>query len=234
MISLDGRLDGFPADAGLYYELVSRLPHQAVLTGSGTVLAAAASQHIDLSGEDSEPPPGNAAAKPVTAGDNRPLLVIVDGGGRLTRFAWLHSQPYWRDLLVLCSSAIPAGHLDLLRRHHIGHVVLGDGRVDLGGALHLLAERYHVGAVRVDAGGRLAGALLRARLADELSVIIAPYLAADVTVDPLHLITGLGGPDPVALELTAVERLRQGHLWLRYDVCDGGKSSLQNGSGSTA
>ena len=42
LISLDGRLDGFPADAGLYYEMASRLPHQAVLTGSGRGPAAAA------------------------------------------------------------------------------------------------------------------------------------------------------------------------------------------------
>jgi hypothetical protein len=62
LISLDGRLDGFPADAGLYYEMASRLPHQAVLTGSGTMLAAAAGQGIDLSEEDSEPLPGIAAA----------------------------------------------------------------------------------------------------------------------------------------------------------------------------
>lgn len=40
LISLDGRLDSFPADAGLYYEMAARLPHQAVLTGSGTMLAA--------------------------------------------------------------------------------------------------------------------------------------------------------------------------------------------------
>jgi hypothetical protein len=32
---------------------------------------------------------------------------------------------------------------------------------------------------------------------------------------------GPGGVGPVALELTAVERLRQGHVWLRYDVRDG-------------
>jgi 2,5-diamino-6-(ribosylamino)-4(3H)-pyrimidinone 5'-phosphate reductase len=40
LISLDGCLEGFPADVGLYYELVGRLPHQAVLAGSGTLLAA--------------------------------------------------------------------------------------------------------------------------------------------------------------------------------------------------
>jgi hypothetical protein len=55
-------MDGFPADVGLYYELASRLPHQAVLTGSGTMLAAAASEGIDL-------------------------LVIVDGQGNRQR-AW--------------------------------------------------------------------------------------------------------------------------------------------------
>ena len=38
LISLYERLDGFPADAGLCYEMASRLPHQAVLTGSGTML----------------------------------------------------------------------------------------------------------------------------------------------------------------------------------------------------
>jgi riboflavin biosynthesis pyrimidine reductase len=46
LISLDGRLDGFPADAGPYYEMASRLPHQAILTGSGTMLAAAAGQAL--------------------------------------------------------------------------------------------------------------------------------------------------------------------------------------------
>ena len=46
LISLDGRLDGFPADAGFYYEMASRLRHQAVLTGSGTMLAAAAARAL--------------------------------------------------------------------------------------------------------------------------------------------------------------------------------------------
>ena len=65
LVSLEGRLDGFPADVGLYYELASRLPHQAVLTGSGTMLAAAASEGIDLSEED--PEPLSAITSPVAA-----------------------------------------------------------------------------------------------------------------------------------------------------------------------
>jgi 2,5-diamino-6-(ribosylamino)-4(3H)-pyrimidinone 5'-phosphate reductase len=145
--------------------MASRLPHQAVLTGSGTMLATAAGQGIDLSEEDPEPLPGIAASGPAAARDPRPLLVIVDGQGRVTRYAWLREQPFWRDVLVLCTAATPAGQLDRLRRHRVGHVVLGQDRVDLGGALRLLAQRHQVGAVRVDGGG-LNGALLQAGLAD--------------------------------------------------------------------
>ena len=90
--------------------------------------------------------------------------------------------------------------------------------MDLGGVLRLLAEQHRVGSVRVDAGGGLNGALLRAGLADQLSIVIAPYLAAAATAGPVRLLTGPGCPDAVALDLTAVERLRQGHVWLRYDV----------------
>ena len=190
-----------------------------MLTGSGTMIAAAASQGIDMAGADDEP--GPAAVVPAAAGDGRPLLVIVDGRGRLTRYAWLRAQPFWRDVLVLCSSAAPASQLSRLRRHHVGPVVVGEGRVDLFAALCLLAERYHVGAVRVDAGGGLNGALLRAGLADEVSVVIAPYLAAGAAAGPSRLIAGPGSAGPVALELTAMERLRQRQVWLRYDVRDG-------------
>jgi riboflavin biosynthesis pyrimidine reductase len=57
----------------------------------------------------------------------------------------------------------------------------------------------------------------REGLADEMSVVIAPHLAASSTAEPLHLIAGLGSP-AMALELAAVERLPQGHVWLRYTM----------------
>lgn len=221
LMSLDGSLDGFPADVGLYYELAARLPHQAILTGSGTMLAAAAGQGVDLSAED--PPPAGAPAA-AAAGDGaaagpdpRPLLVIVDNRGRLTRYAWLRDQPFWRDLLVLCPATAAPDHLARLRRHQVDHLVAGDGRVDLAAALAALAERYQVGALRVDAGGGLNSALLAAGLADEISVVLAPYLAA-ATGSPALRLLAAAGPTPAALELTAVERLPGGHVWLRYAV----------------
>jgi hypothetical protein len=46
--------------------MVSRLPHLAVLAGSGTMLAVAADQGIDLSEED--PEPLSAITSPVATG----------------------------------------------------------------------------------------------------------------------------------------------------------------------
>jgi hypothetical protein len=56
---------------------------------------------------------------------------------------------------------------------------------------------------------------------DPVRTVIAPYLAASATASPMRLIAGLSCTDAVALELAAVERLRQGHVWLRYEVRNG-------------
>jgi 2,5-diamino-6-(ribosylamino)-4(3H)-pyrimidinone 5'-phosphate reductase len=201
-VSLDGQLTGFPIDVALYYDLAAALPHDAVLSGSGTMLAAAHANNVDLTGEDD--PPGD---------DERdgPLLVVVDGGGRLTRLAWLRAQPFWRDVVVLCCRATPAAHLERLRRLRVDYVVAGDERVDLAAALHELTLRYAVRKVRVDAGGTLNGVLLRAGLVDELSIVVAPHLSTEVT----PLATDAGAPE---LTLTSVEQLRDSQVLLRYTV----------------
>ena len=211
LTSLDGRLDGFTPDVGLYYETAARLPQQAVLTGSGTLLAAAAAEGIDLSGADGArgngPPPTDASL---------PWLVVVDSAGRVSRLDWLRGGPFWRDVVVLCSGTTPAGHLERLQRAGVEHLVLGAARVDLAAALTVLADRYGVADVRVDAGGSLNGALLAAGLVDRVSTVVAPVVAG----------SGAGSARPVAaatdreatlMRLTSVEQLRDGHVWLRYE-----------------
>jgi 2,5-diamino-6-(ribosylamino)-4(3H)-pyrimidinone 5'-phosphate reductase len=144
--------------------------------------------------------------------------VLVDGRGRLPRLGWLRGQPFWRDVLVLCCAATPAEHLDRLRRHHIQHLVVGAEQVDLAAALHQLAARYGVREVRTDAGGTLNGLLCRAGLVDELSVVLAPQLAAADQARAVHLVEGIVGAEAPQLKLTSVERLPDSHLWLRYTV----------------
>jgi 2,5-diamino-6-(ribosylamino)-4(3H)-pyrimidinone 5'-phosphate reductase len=213
MISLDGQMTGFPVNLGLYYQTAARFAQQAVLTGSATLLDALAQEGIDLSGEDPDEPIEGLAID-----DARPWLVIVDGRGRLTRLSWLRRQPFWRDVLILCCQTTPAEHLERLRRHHIEHLVVGAEHVDLAAALHQLAERYGVRDVRTDAGGTLNGLLLRAGLVDEISVVIAPYLAGADQVRAVYLVQPVVGCAPCRASLQARE-LAQIHQQRRRPGC---------------
>ena len=210
MVSADGRVDHFAGDVGLYYRLAAELPHDAVLTGSATLLAAASAEGIDMSGEDEPVPP--------RGGDGLPWLVVVDSGGRVTRFDWLRTQPYWRDVVVLVSAATPDAHLDLLRDREVEHVVVGERHVDLAAALPELSVRYGVTGIRVDSGGTLSGALLRAGLVDELSLLVAPYAVGGRSARGPFVCDDLAeGAAVTGLELTSMTRSGE-TVWLRYRV----------------
>ena len=212
-VSLDGTVTEFPVDLALHYEIAGGIPHDAVLTGSGTLLAAAAAQGIDVDEEDREV---TRAASPDD--DSRPWLVIVDSRGRLTHLDWLRGQPYWRDVLVLCSERTPAAHLQRLRHHGVPHLVIGADHVDLPAALDALAVHYQITAIRVDAGGTLNAQLLEHHLVDEISVLIAPAIAAASRPAPLALVVPDRERPAVRLSLGASETLRDGHIWVRYFV----------------
>lgn len=214
MTSVDGRTDHFAGDEGLYYEIAARIPQDAVLSGSATFVGGARMQGVDLEGEDALP--ADCVAPEFSGSPETPLLVLVDSRGQLTRFDWLRAIPYWRGLLVACSASTPAAHLELLDRHRVEYVVVGEDRVDLGALLETLADRG-VADVRVDSGGVLNGALLRAGLVDEISLILAPYAVGGRTPASLFVADDLAG-DVSRLELLAVERLRGDMVWLRYGV----------------
>lgn len=213
MVSVDGRFDHFAGDVGLYYALAAELPHDAVLTGSATLLAAASAEGIDMSGED-EP-------VPAIGGNKLPWLVIVDSGGRVTRFGWLRTQPYWRDIIVLAADTTPPSHLDLLRRREVEYLVVGERRVDLAAALSRLSDQYGITRVRVDSGGTLNGALLRAGLVDELNLLMAPYAVGGRSARGLFVCDDLSdGVEVTRLELISIDRPPSSGetVWLRYRV----------------
>jgi 2,5-diamino-6-(ribosylamino)-4(3H)-pyrimidinone 5'-phosphate reductase len=208
MVSADGRTDHFAGDVGVYYRTAAQLPHDAVLAGSATLVAAAHTVGIDMSEEDS--------GERGTAGNGVPWLVIVDSGGKITRFDWLRAQPHWRGPIVAHTAATPAAHLDLLRRNEVKPIEAGIEKVDLADLLGRLAREYGVERVRVDAGGTLNGVLLRAGLVDELSLLIAPYAVGGTSPRGVFTAPDLADDAPVGLRLTSVEQPEPGTVWLRY------------------
>jgi 2,5-diamino-6-(ribosylamino)-4(3H)-pyrimidinone 5'-phosphate reductase len=73
--------------------------------------------------------------------------------------------------------------------------------------------------VRVDSGGILNGVLLRQGLVDEVSLLIDSSLVGGTSPRSMFVAPDLVSPDGVIdVRLTHVEELREGGVWLRYDV----------------
>jgi 2,5-diamino-6-(ribosylamino)-4(3H)-pyrimidinone 5'-phosphate reductase len=209
-VSLDGRFDWITPDLGRFYQLASHWDEDATLAGSETFLAA-------YDGEDA--PEGDAAPPERDPDDPRPLLVIPDSRGRLRIWQQLRKEPYWRDAVALCSESTPQEYLDYLKGLSVDHIVAGDDYVDLRIALEELNSRFGVEVVRVDSGGTLNGALLRAGLVDEVSLLVEPCLVGGTELRSIFHAPDLSSPDGmIELELTHFERMDDGVVWLRYDV----------------
>jgi 2,5-diamino-6-(ribosylamino)-4(3H)-pyrimidinone 5'-phosphate reductase len=204
--SLDGRIDWIRPDIGRFYALAARFQEEAILTGADTLLEGSGLPEID----DVESP-----AEEEIGGDG-PLLVVVDSRGRLDVWHWLRRQQYWRDALAVVSEATPAAARQRLSAKGVDTISTTGKRVDLRAALEQLSERFGVRTVRVDSGGALSGALLRAGLLDEVSVLVDPVLVGGVTPR-----TFVRGPDPASfadvaqLRLAHLEALDDGTVWLR-------------------
>ncbi len=215
-MSLDGRITNFPADLGLYYGLAAQWNPDAILFGSGTVLAAVRADPLLA-----VPPEHEAMFTPpeVAATDPRPLLVIADSRGQVRCWDAIRKWPYMRDVLALCSSATPQEYLAYLNDRRIGTLTAGTDRIDMRAALEALNRQYGVKVLRVDSGGTLNSVLLQAGLVDEVSVLIHPFIAggkADPTLsDPLK--AGIAGLQ-VPLRLKSTEIVGEGIIWARYTL----------------
>ena len=218
-MSVDGRIDWGVGDEGLYYELAARFNADAMLTGSRTMLTAYASEPKapcgqDIPQEDDEPLESREL-HPLHV----PLLVVVDSRGQVRGWSQIKKEPYWRNAMALCSRSTPQEYLDYLQKRHVEYVVTGDDRVDLRAALEELNARYGVKTVRVDSGGILNGALLRAGLVDEVSVLIGPCLVGGTTPRSIFVAPDLTSAEGVIpLKLIHMEAVRGDTIWLRYEV----------------
>lgn len=230
-MSADGRLDHVNVDMGLFYGLAAATwKEDATLVGCDTIRRALAmASESSSNNEASEQPPAEDTSAQIVAADpdTRPLLVVVDSRGRIQEWATLKAWPYWRSQISLCANHTPAAHTEFLRRLEIPTIITGKERVDLRSALEELSAIHGVKTVRVDSGGALNGALLRAGLVSEISLLIEPSVTGGDTFNGPFRITDLGdGAAATALRLRECQKLERDIVWLRYEVLLSGTSRL--------
>ncbi len=210
-VSVDGRLDWFPADVGLFYSLIGVWNEQATLCGSNTILAT---------GEHDLPETEDDFATPTPdANDARPLLVICDSQGRVNNWHMLKRAKLWKGYISLCSKKMPQNHLEYLGTRNIDIIITGEDKVDLKSAIEALYDKYKIERIRVDSGGTLNGVLLRQGLVDEVSALINPSLVGGESSRSIFKAPDLkDGNGVISLKLIETKPLDNDHVWLRYEV----------------
>jgi len=207
-ISLDGAIEGFELHMGTYYRIAAGLGADAELMGSGTMLAAQT--------EDRPETPALCRKPAERTDDSRHIWFVPDSQGRIRNLHLFRNTEWCRDLVMLISETTPASYREYLEERHYDYIVAGRDRVDFSVALREIKRRYGVNVLRVDSGGDLVVAMLKAGLLDEISLLLAPVLAG---ADPRRMFRSLdSGAGPISLEPRAVEQLPGGLLHLRYAV----------------
>ncbi|MEU5884036.1 dihydrofolate reductase family protein [Spirillospora sp. NPDC047279] len=193
-VSLDGATTGFQPDIERFYELAAGWHEDATLTGADTILAQEAAL-ADARG------PGPAK--------DGPLLIVVDGKGRVSQWESLRNAGHWSDVLALHTDTTPPPP----DGNSVRELVIGNERVDLPAAMTAIGTLGGINIVRVDSGGALTGALLQAGLIDEVSLLVHPLLAGSKGTQTWY------GSQPCVidrLERIASQSFDDGLVWLRY------------------
>jgi diaminohydroxyphosphoribosylaminopyrimidine deaminase/5-amino-6-(5-phosphoribosylamino)uracil reductase len=170
-MSADGRISPAAGKGGrISGEKAQRHSHElrgrseAVAVGVETVLTDDPHLNCRLAGG---PPDGRP----------QPLRVIFDSALRTPRFSRLASSARESPVLALSARGDPAARRALEERGVEVHEVAGaSGRVDLDAALAYLHRERGVRRLLVEGGARLHGAFLRAGLADQATVFVAPTI----------------------------------------------------------
>jgi riboflavin biosynthesis pyrimidine reductase len=217
--SLDGRIlprRWRPADslaAGLYEKLHEELDGDAWLVGRTTGQEFARAEAYARDSAERFPRESHLARRGAGA-----YAIVTDAQGRI---GWGRGDIGGDPLVVLLAEQVPDAHLAGLRRDGVSYLFAGAAQIDLRLALDKIGRELGVKRLLLEGGGVINGALLRAGLVDEVSLILCPAIDGVAGAPCLFdSMAGDGaGPAPLRkLTLTDSEAMEGGALWLRYRI----------------
>src|SRR5262249_7014126 len=116
------------------------------------------------------------------------------------------------------TESVPDSHLAGLRGDGVSYVFAGKTAIDLAAALEILNRELGIERLFLEGGGGANGALLRAGLVDEISLVVCPVVDGSAGAPALFASSGVDlGPAPIErMTLASHEVLDGGAVWLRY------------------
>lgn len=157
--------------------------------------------------------PTGARGDHAAPGAHETFAVAIDPRGKL---AWETGEIDGDHVISLVSDTVSDEYLTLLRERGVSYLISPGEGIDLPLMLERLAARFGIDAIMLEGGGETNGAMLRAGLVDEVSLLIVPV--ADGRDDSGSLFGASGVATPTGLSLHAVEPLDSGIVWARYRI----------------
>jgi len=151
---------------------------------------------------------------------NRPgrkgWLAVVDGRGRI-RSGYTGEED--RPMLHLVSHGVPPEYLRFLQNSSIPYLIAGEDRVDLEKVFQKMKNKLDVETVLTSSGGKLAGALLRKGLLDEIHIRFNPVIIGGFNTPNLFASPDLQEDQwPTSLDFIDGEITKNGHIFVRYKM----------------
>ncbi|MDL2318150.1 RibD family protein [Eubacteriales bacterium OttesenSCG-928-A19] len=167
--------------------------------------------------EDAPPvPEGDFIAKP----DAGMFYVSIDPSGKL---GWVSNELHYGEttahIVEVLTERASNVYKDFLRRLKISYLIAGANTLDCAVVMEKLKTLLGMDTVLLGGGGVTNWSFVQAGLCDELSVVVAP--AADGSSESPTLFEtkhGVTTEQPIRFLLKDVEVMREGCIWLRYEV----------------
>ena len=219
MGSIDGRIltEGWPlsAEGRKQYELVhASYSADGWLCGRVTMqqhFVQSVRSDADVAQEYSGDAPRSDYRAP---GEHDSFAFVADSHGRLV---WETNDIDGDHVVLLLAEHVSGEYLAMLRGRGVSYILAGEREVDLPAALAKIGEQYGVRTLMLEGGGRINGAMLRAGLVDEVSLLVAPVVDGRMGTPAVFDVDG-DDASFARLSLEGVDRRADGVLWLRYKV----------------
>jgi riboflavin biosynthesis pyrimidine reductase len=143
--------------------------------------------------------------------------VFLDAHGKAV---WERKDIGGDPILVILTEEVPDSHLAGLRGEGISYIFAGKTEVDLALAFETLSRELGIRNLLIEGGGGANGAVLRAGLLDELSLVISPAIDGSTGAPTVFNSGDVDlGPAPIeSMTLASHQVLDGGAVWLRYKM----------------
>ena len=147
-------------------------------------------------------------------------ISLVDGKGRYRDAYKAYTHDPSSYIMHLTSHAAPDDYLAFLREEEIPYIISGEQSVDLKESFSKLHSLLGVKCILTTSGGRLAGALLRENLLDEVNILFNPFLFGGTETPYLFKTSDIDPPYamPAGLKFVESRLFESGAMWVRYKV----------------